>query len=223
MRQRLLVLVLAAGCIALGVIAFFVRIGQDRTPPEITLKKEEITYTEGEDYEILLKGVSAKDNVDGDLSDQVFVDRIVPVGENSAVVYYGVMDKRNNVGTAKRKITYHPAVKEEEAEQPEDVPVEEQPSEEVPPEPEGLQPNGNIPAIALNTDQAAIPIGTEFDVLSVVQDVADDIDGRDSLYQRISVDGWYDVNTPGAYELYYYVTDSEGNVSEPKTLILTVQ
>ena len=52
MRQRLLVLVLAAGCIALGVIAFFVRIGQDRTPPEITLKKEEITYTEGEDYEL---------------------------------------------------------------------------------------------------------------------------------------------------------------------------
>ena len=223
MRQRLLVLALAAGCILLGAAAFLVRIGQDRTPPEITVKEQKISYTEGDDYKVLMKGVSAKDNIDGDLSDEVFVDRIVPIGEDSAIVYYGVMDKHNNVGTAKRKITYHAAEKEAGEGQPEDAASEEQTAEEIPAEPEGLQPNGMIPAIALATDQAAIPAGTEFDLLSVVQDVADDVDDRDSLFQRISVDGWYDVNTPGSYELHYYVTDSEGNVSEPCTLILTVQ
>lgn len=223
MRQRLLVFVLAAGCIALGAAAFLVWAGQDHTPPEITIKKEKITYTEGDDYTALLKGVSAEDNVDGDLTGEVFVDRIVPAGEDSAVVYYGVMDKHNNVGTAKRKITYHAADKAAEEGQPEDAASEEQPAEEVPAEPEGLQADGNIPAIALTAEQIEIPAGTEFDVLSAVQDVADDIDGRDSLFQRISVDGWYDVNTPGAYELCYYVTDSEGNVSEPRFLILIVQ
>lgn len=219
MRERLLVLALAAGCIVLGAAAFFVRMGQDRTPPEITVNKKDITYTEGDDYKILLKGVSAKDNIDGDLTDQVFVDRIVPTGEDAAMVYYGVMDKQNNVGTAKRRITYHTADKAEE--QPEDA--DEAPEEETPPEPEGLQPGGNIPVIALSMDQTAIPAGTEFDPLSVVQDVADDVDDRDSLFQRISIDGWYDMNVPGTYELSYYVTDSEGNVSEPRTLILTVQ
>ena len=227
MRQRLLAFALAVGCIVLGVAAFFVRMGQDRTPPEITLKKEKITYTEGEDYGVLMKGISAKDNLDGDLSDQVFVDRIVVSGENSAVVYYGVMDKHNNVGTAKRKITYHAAEKEAGGAQPEEGTEGESPAEEAAQEPvpetEGLQPNGIIPAIALTTDQITIAAGTEFDLLSVVQDVADDVDDRDSLFQRISVDGWYDVNTPGSYGLNYYVTDNDGNVSEPRTLTLTIQ
>lgn len=227
MRQRLLVSALAAGCILTGAAAFLVWMGQDRTPPEITLEKEQITYTEGENYEILMKGISAKDNLDGDLSDQVFVDRIVPSGENSAVVYYGVMDQHNNVGTAKRKITYHTAEKEEGDMLPEDGAEGDMTAEEMNQEPaaetEELQPNGIIPAIALTTDQAVVPAGSEFDLLSVVQDVADDMDDRDSLFQRISVDGWYDLNTPGSYELKYYVTDSNGNVSEPCILILTVQ
>lgn len=223
MRQRLLVLALAAGCIALGAAAFLVWVRQDRTPPEITLKKEKIAYTEGDDYTVLMKGVSAEDNVDGDLTDEIFVDRIVSAGEDSAVVYYGVMDKHNNVGTAKRKITYHASEKATDEEQPEDAASKEQPVEEVSAKPEELQPNGNIPAIALTAEQIEIPTGTEFDVLSAVQDVVDDIDDRDSLFERISVDGWHDVNTPGAYELCYYVTDSEGNVSEPRFLILLVQ
>lgn len=227
MRQQLLAFALAAGCVVLAAAAFFVRMGQDCTPPEITLKKEQITYTEGEDYGVLMKGISAKDNLDGDLSEQIFVDRIVPSGEKTAVVYYGVMDSHNNVGTAKRKITYHAVEKAEGDVQPEESAEEEFLEREMYQEPvletQGLQPNGEMPVIALATDQMTVTAGTQFDPLSVVQDAADDKDDRDSLFQRISVDGWYDVNTPGNYGLNYYVTDSDGNVSEPRTLILTVQ
>ena len=59
--------------------------------------------------------------------------------------------------------------------------------------------------------------------MSVVKGVADGSDDADSLSMRISVDGQYDVNTPGSYLLHYYVIDSDGNASEVKALTLNVQ
>ena len=41
--------------------------------------------------------------------------------------------------------------------------------------------------------------------------------------QQISIEGDYDINTPGDYQLSYFVTDSDGNTSEVKTLTLTVK
>ena len=86
-----------------------------------------------------------------------------------------------------------------------------------------LTPVGEAPVIALTTDQVTIAAGTEFDLMSVVKGVADGSDDADSLSTRISVDGQYDVNTPGSYLLHYYVIDSDGNTSEVKTLTLNVQ
>ena len=80
-------------------------LGKDRTAPEIIIKKEEISYTEGEDTTVLLTAVTAKDNIDGDLTDQVFVDRIIQTGKDAAVVYYGVMDQSYNVATARERLS----------------------------------------------------------------------------------------------------------------------
>ena len=115
MKQRLVMLALAAGCIVLAVAGALVYLGQDRKAPEITVEDTEISYTEGGDYEELLEGVTAEDNIDGDLTDQVFVDKIIQTGEDTGVVYYGVMDKHHNVGTARRTITYHLSEDGEEA------------------------------------------------------------------------------------------------------------
>lgn len=106
MKQRYLTLGLTGGCIVLAVAAFVINAGKDSKAPEITVKKGEVTYTEGDSYEALLEGISAEDDSDGDLSDKVFVDWIVQTGEDTAIVYYGVVDSHNNVGTAKKKITY---------------------------------------------------------------------------------------------------------------------
>ena len=234
MKQQKMVAILVAACLVLGGAAVVVRASQDREAPVIKVKKADITYQAGENYEELLKGVSAKDNRDGDLTKDVFVDRVVQVKEDKAIVYYGVMDKAKNVGTAKRTVKYVADASAEEqvkddanAEQPEevkaDVPVPEAQPETATDNKDELVPTGEAPVIALTTDHVTIAAGTEFDLMSVVKGVADSNDNADMLSTRISVDGEYDTGTPGNYTLQYYVIDSDGNPSEVKTLTLTVQ
>lgn len=232
MKQRLVMLALAAGCIVLAVAGALVYLGQDRKAPEITVEDTEISYTEGGDYEELLEGVTAEDNIDGDLTDQVFVDKIIQTGEDTGIVYYGVMDKHHNVGTARRTITYHlsengdEAVTEqtEEAEGEEEEAVgQEQAAQTEPKEEETLQPDGTRPALALTATETTIAVGTAFDPMSVVKDAVDDVDTKDSLYQRTSANGTYDTNVPGTYTIQYFVTDSSGNTSDPQNFTLKVQ
>lgn len=231
MKQEKLVAVLIAGCLILGGVALVVRGSQDRQAPVIKVKKADLTYQEGQGYGELLKGVSAEDNRDGDLTDEVFVDRVVQIKDGKAIVYYGVMDKAKNVGTAKRIVNYvedenaHPKTEDTAAENTE----QSQDASTAQNEPakadtnNDLTPVGEAPVIALTTDQVTIAAGTEFDLMSVVKGVADGSDDADSLSTRISVDGQYDVNTPGSYLLHYYVIDADGNTSEVKTLTLNVQ
>lgn len=231
MKQEKLVAVLIAGCLILGGAALVVRGSQDRQAPVIKVKKSDITYQEGQGYGELLKGVSAEDNRDGDLTDEVFVDRVVQIKDGKAIVYYGVMDKAKNVGTAKRTVNYvedgnvHPKTEDTAAENTEQSP-DAAASQNEPAKADAnndLTPVGEAPVIALTTDQVTIAAGTEFDLMSVVKGVADGSDDADSLSTRISVDGQYDVNTPGSYLLHYYVIDADGNTSEVKTLTLNVQ
>ena len=173
MKQRLVMLALAAGCIVLAVAGALVYLGQDRKAPEITVEDTEISYTEGGDYEELLEGVTAEDNIDGDLTDQVFVDKIIQTGEDTGIVYYGVVDKHHNVGTARRTITYHlsegggEAVTEQTEEEAEDEEEEAAGQEEAaqtePKEEETLQPDGARPALALTSTETTIAVGTAFD------------------------------------------------------------
>ena len=110
MNQRVVTGLLTAGCIALAGAGYMTYKNQDRTAPEIKVdQSEKIAYTEGEDYGKLLEGVTAQDDKDGDLTSEVFVEKVVPVSKKKAVVYYGVTDKANNVGTASREVTYQVA------------------------------------------------------------------------------------------------------------------
>ena len=110
MNQRVVTGLLTAGCIALAGAGYMTYKNQDRTAPEIKVdQSKKIAYTEGEDYGKLLEGVTAQDDIDGDLTSEVFVEKIVPVSKKKAVVYYGVTDKANNVGTASREVTYQVA------------------------------------------------------------------------------------------------------------------
>ena len=226
MKQRIIALALAGGCIILAGVAFFMYTGQDRTAPKITIEKESITYTEGEDYDTLMRGVSASDNKDGNLTDKVFVDKIVSCGEKEAVVYYGVMDSSKNVGTATRKITYHALAKEEAPDVVEEgEPVEDQGAETADAgiQEEVLQPDGVRPAIGLTTESMEIEAGTSFDTLSVVRGVIDDVDDADDLSTRIQIEGTYNTDVPGTYVLTYYVKDSNENLSDGKSFTLVVK
>ena len=119
MNQRVVTGLLTAGCIALAGAGYMTYKNQDRTAPEIKVdQSEKIAYTEGEDYGKLLEGVTAQDDKDGDLTSEVFVEKVVPVSKKKAVVYYGVTDKAKNVGTASREVTYQEAEDSDAAEEP---------------------------------------------------------------------------------------------------------
>lgn len=110
MNQRVVTGLLTAGCIALAGAGYMTYKNQDRTAPEIKVdQSKKIAYTEGEDYGKLLEGVTAQDDKDGDLTGEVFVEKVVAVSKKKAVVYYGVTDKAKNVGTASREVTYQAA------------------------------------------------------------------------------------------------------------------
>lgn len=118
MNQRVVTGLLTAGCIALAGAGYMTYKNQDRTAPEIKVdQSKKIVYTEGEDYGKLLEGVTAQDNKDGDLTSEVFVEKVVPVSKKKAVVYYGVTDKAKNVGTASREVTYQAAEDSDAAEE----------------------------------------------------------------------------------------------------------
>lgn len=118
MNQRVVTGLLTAGCIALAGAGYMTYKNQDRTAPEIKVdQSKKIAYTEGEDYGKLLEGVTAQDDKDGDLTSEVFVEKVVPVSKKKAVVYYGVTDKAKNVGAASREVTYQAAEDSDAAEE----------------------------------------------------------------------------------------------------------
>lgn len=228
MNQRVVTGLLTAGCIALAGAGYMTYKNQDRTAPEIKVdQSKKIAYTEGEDYGKLLEGVTAQDNKDGDLTSEVFVEKVVPVSKKKAVVYYGVTDKAKNVGTARREVTYQTAEDSDAAEETaqDAAAADEQSIDEqsIDQQSAALQPNGTRPAMKLAEETKTIARGTSFNALNEVTDAVDDKDDRDTLFRGLHIDGNYNVNQAGTYTLQYYVQDSDGNTSDPITFTLTVQ
>lgn len=223
MNQRVVTGLLTAGCIALAGAGYMTYKNQDRTAPEIKVdQSEKIAYTEGEDYGKLLEGVTAQDDKDGDLTSEVFVEKVVPVSKKKAVVYYGVTDKAKNVGTASREVTYQEAEGSDAVEETaQDAGAADEQSADQ--QSAALQPNGTRPAMKLAEDAKTIARGTSFNALNEVTDAVDDKDDRDTLFRGLHIDGNYNVNQAGTYTLQYYVQDSDGNTSDPITFTLTVQ
>lgn len=228
MNQRMVTGLLTAGCIALAGAGYMTYKNQDRTAPEIKVdQSKKIAYTEGEDYGKLLEGVTAQDEKDGDLTNEVFVEKVVPVSKKKAVVYYGVTDKAKNVGTASREVTYQTAEDSDAAEEiaQDAAAADEQSIDEqsIDQQSAALQPNGTRPAMKLAEEAKTIARGTSFNALNEVTDAVDDKDDRDTLFRGLHIDGNYNVNQAGTYTLQYYVQDSDGNTSDPITFTLTVQ
>lgn len=223
MNQRMVTGLLTAGCIALAGAGYMTYKNQDRTAPEIKVdQSKKIAYTEGEDYGKLLEGVTAQDEKDGDLTNEVFVKKVVPVSKKKAVVYYGVTDKAKNVGTARREVTYQTAEDSDAAEETaQDAAAADEQS--IDQQSAALQPNGTRPAMKLAEETKTIARGTSFNALNEVTDAVDDKDDRDTLFRGLHIDGNYNVNQAGTYTLQYYVQDSDGNTSDPITFTLTVQ
>ena len=79
----------------------------DNIAPVIDMDKTEIEISVEDDESLLMEGVTAKDNRDGDVTDTLTVDNISTFNrEGKRYVTIAAFDKSNNVGKATREITY---------------------------------------------------------------------------------------------------------------------
>ena len=240
MKTRI-VIYLAIATIALTVISVFVYLQQDHTAPEIDVPAGEITYVEGQEDEVLLSGVKASDDKDGDLSKDIRIyDVAVLENGRQALVTYAVYDKSNNLGKATKMVTYEAlkpeAKKSEEEEKKEEATTEEvkeekteATTEEVTEEqlPDGYEDPEMVstgsPVIKLNTHEVHIKAGDDFYTMDYVEDAVDDKDTVDYLYDNMFLDSVYDKSKIGTYELVYFCVDSDGHRSNNAKLKLYVE
>lgn len=106
MREGIITVLLGLVMVSMIVITIILDIGKDDIAPTIRFDKE-IEYAEGQDLSVLLEGVIATDEKDGDVSSAIIVESIVVLegNEQARVVYYA-KDKSNNVTKAERLVKY---------------------------------------------------------------------------------------------------------------------
>ena len=104
-EKKIAIIVTILDVILIGVIAFFY-FQLDRNEPKIQLPKvvegeNKIYYEEGMDWNELLVGVTATDDVDADVTNRIVIEKIVDnKNDDAVVVYYAVCDKAGNVAKA---------------------------------------------------------------------------------------------------------------------------
>lgn len=243
-----LVAMLFLACAALLAGNVVVYIGEDRNGPEISVPQEEITYVAGTDTSALLNGVTAQDNRDGDVTDTVTIESIIPnADQTGASVVYVAKDSKNNVTKETRTIVYstdaNQAAAQAAAEQAaadqaaqdqaaaEQVAQGDAAGESAQTTDDGAAQNeaaiaalsAESPRFYLTQYSVEVERGADLNELSYVQEISDDKDSRDELYQGIQISGEVDTNTPGEYTLEYHVVDSDGNNSNAAQLKVTVK
>ena len=243
-----LVAMLFLACAALLAGNVVVYIGEDRNGPEISVPQEEITYVAGTDTSALLNGVTAQDDRDGDVTDTVTIESIIPnANQTGASVVYVAKDSKNNVTKETRTILYSTDANQAAAQAAAEQAAADQAAQDQAAAEQAAQGDAAGESAQTTDDGAAqneaaiaalsaesqrfyltqysveLERGAELNELSYVQDISDDEDSRDELYQGIRISGEVDTNTPGEYTLEYHVVDSDGNNSNVAQLRVTVK
>lgn len=201
-KAKLIVLLVGACVVGCAALLGFHLLRDNEAPvisysePRLTLSAEDVEQIEALDYSCLLEDVTAYDTRDGVLDDRVIVKNY-RLSEDSvyAIVTYQVADHSANSATAMR-IVYM--------------------AEEV------YNPDYGIPVITLTTDTITVPLGTVPDLESYLEELSDESDSYRQLLENITLSGWYDLYTPGEYELGLTVTDQDGNASDTFSFTLVV-
>lgn len=218
----------ALGIVAVAAVGFciYIQAGTDTKAPEITFGEELTLVTDDTTKEMLLADVKAVDNQDGDISAQVIVGEQT-VKDDTMEIIYIVADSAGNVASKIRVVPYEGDAgitdTEETAEESEEETIEEteaieESSETVPEE----TVNPAIPVLTMNQSSVTLPVGSHFEYSIYIASITDDVDTREELYRNLSINGHFDINTPGSYPLEFWVVDRDGNQSErqPFTLII---
>lgn len=211
----------------------------DKKAPEITVSQNTITYHQGEGRSVLLEGVTAIDDKDGDVSSYVMVESVIVMENgNSARVKYVAKDKHNNVARADRIVNYvgdgsnvtnsdesddnTAGEGETQTGQQSETETASNSAEETQTQPATDSQSPDKPVLTLSQSEVTIKKGDSFNPVSYVSDITDDKDSTDNLYRRIIVDGEKNTSVAGDYTLTIYCSDTDGNYSNKSTLKLKV-
>lgn len=105
--ERITVAVFAVVLLVFCGYKGYTRVAVDRTPPSLLCATDEIEVSVNASEEELLRGVTAMDNRDGDLSASVMIKGITQlITDNTARITYVVFDRANNMATCQRTIRY---------------------------------------------------------------------------------------------------------------------
>ena len=269
--KKFLVVLLVIICLGLGAGIVYMFGVEDNEGPKITFSEDKDTkYTSDMTKEDLLKGVTAQDNRDGDVTDSLTVETIYPKNDEKQVaVIFVAKDQENNV--TKKEFTMEnedgtgadpqmglidnedlsdaadstdntdstddteaaPADETQDAAAADSIAADsaEYSQDNLTPEEQAqktqedkiAQLSPQDPKMYLTTYYVEIPAGTTLDKLSYVKDIQDDTELTSELYKKIQISGDVDTNTPGTYELTYYVVDNSGNSSNGAVLTVVVK
>ena len=85
----------------------YLRLSVDRTPPVITCDSEVVEIRRGTDESVLLKGVTATDDVDGDVTRSIMIKGVSQlITADTAKVTYIAFDSSNNRSEKSRTVRY---------------------------------------------------------------------------------------------------------------------
>ncbi len=96
------VIIIFSGCVISTIVT-------DKEPPEIIISEAGIIdlFTDDMDIKELLKGVTAYDEHDGDVTDSLSIVNLIVINDRQFIqVTYAASDKRNNIAQKSTKIKY---------------------------------------------------------------------------------------------------------------------
>jgi len=228
-------------CIIIAAGIFWANSLNDKIGPQLSFPEGVLSYEEG-NHSLLLEGVTAFDDVDGDVSSSIRISGIFPTSSgDKANVLYVAKDSSNNVSKASREVLYvaknseatttsDDVTQSDDTQEETGVQVEQVAKPTVTPKASATPAvsttpvvDEGAPVITLTDSEVTLSRGASINRLVYVENITDDKDERNDLFRAIQISGDVDTATPGVYEVLYHVVDSDGYRSNVAILIVTVQ
>ena len=195
----------------LCIVAIGLSFASDHTAPVITVGENAVTYEQNGNLDVLLQGVTANDNRDGNVTKSLMVESITVLEDTSrAQVFYVARDSRNNVSRESRVVNYAAAEPAAQTKAAEETSTERDTEA------------ATAPVILLESDEVSVLKGSTFSATSYILKITDDKDTSANLMKRVTVNGTCDTSKTGDYTLQLSCTDSNNNQSARKTLTVHV-
>ena len=196
MRQdKVIGIILAVMSVILVVVCAVLYIGMDRVAPTIEFQAASFDYLEGMDQAELLRGVSAFDTNDGDVTERIVIEKIIENKENNTVVvFYAVSDKSGNAAKASR--VFDAIYMEEE------------------------KGSGRFPEAGIDAD-----ISLSGEIYQMETDAETEISQQDPESEAVpdQTPEPYDRDKAGSYAVNAHTEDSDGNKSQSVPLTIIVE